>query len=62
MKDPAMNHERALRSLSIQHHLQIGVTAPRPGFDDGSDRRPEAPRPAAVRPALTLRTLFRRHR
>ncbi|HKI55582.1 MAG TPA: hypothetical protein VKB31_00405 [Trueperaceae bacterium] len=57
-----MNHERALRNLSIQHHLHIGATAPRPGFDDGSDRRPEAPRPAAVRPAFTLRTLFRRHR
>lgn len=57
-----MNYERALRNLSIQHHLHIGATAPRPVFDDGSDRRPEAPRPAAARPALTLRTLFRRHR
>ncbi len=57
-----MNHERALRTLSLQHHLHIGATAPRPAFDDGHDRRPEAPRIATHRPALTLRTLFRRSR
>ncbi|MEJ2668635.1 MAG: hypothetical protein P8Z81_16340 [Deinococcales bacterium] len=57
-----MNHERALRSLTIQHHLHIGAAAPRPLFDDGHDRRPEAPRPASARPAFTLRTLFRRAR
>lgn len=56
-----MNHERALRSLSIQHHLHLGATAPRPAFDDGHQRRPEAPRPAA-RPAFTLRNLLRRVR
>jgi len=57
-----MNHERALRSLSIQHHLHIGATAPRPVLDDGHDRRPEAPRAPQARPAATLRTLFRRSR
>ncbi len=57
-----MNHERALRSLSIQHHLHLGAAAPRPPFDDGSARRPEAPRPASARPSITLRTLFRRPR
>lgn len=57
-----MNHERALRSLTLQHHLHIGATVPRPAFDDGSDRRPDAPHPAGTRQAFTLRTLFHRHR
>ena len=57
-KDPAMNHERALRTLSIQHRLHIGVAAPRPDLDDASHQWPDVPRRSDMRPALAFRTLF----
>lgn len=57
-KDPAMNHERAFRTLSIQHRLHIGVTVPRPGLDDAGHPWPEVPRHSERRPALAFRTLF----
>lgn len=58
-KDAVTNHERALRTLSIEHRLHIGVATPRPGVDDGSQHLPEAPRRGEALPALTLRTLLR---
>lgn len=61
-KDSAMDHERALRALSIQHRLHIGAAAPRPGLSGGSEPRPQAPRRAGARTAPALRTLWRRRR
>ncbi len=43
-----MNHDRAIRALTLQHHLHVGGTPAIPSYDDGSSRRPH-PTYAATR-------------
>lgn len=35
-----MTHDRAIRALTLQHHLHVGGTPAVPSYDDGSSRRP----------------------